>query len=56
MASGIVTSGSSLALVIAGPVVPLIIAAGGSDGWRLAWYFFAALTFVVGVADRPVPA
>ena len=59
LASGIVSSGSSLALVIAGPVVPLIIAAGGVHGWRLAWYFFAALTFVVGVLvilfqrDRP---
>jgi MFS family permease len=52
MASAIVSSGSSLALVITGPVVPAIIAAGGvnGDGWRLAWYFFAALTFLVGVA------
>jgi predicted MFS family arabinose efflux permease len=62
MASGIVTSGSSLALVIAGPLVPLIISAGGADGWRLAWYFFAALTFMVGVLtilfqrDRPYSA
>jgi predicted MFS family arabinose efflux permease len=59
MASGIVSSGSSLALVITGPVVPLIIAAGGAHGWRLGWYFFAALTFLVGVLtfvfqrDRP---
>ena len=56
MASGIVSSGSSLALVITGPVVPRIIAAGGADGWRLAWYFFAALTFLVGVLTVRVPA
>lgn len=49
MASAIVSSGSSLALVITGPVVPAIIAAGGANGWRVAWYFFAALTCVVGV-------
>jgi MFS family permease len=49
MASSIVSSGSSLALVITGPAVPAIIHAGGGDGWRLAWYFFAALTCVVGV-------
>jgi MFS family permease len=49
MASGIVSSGASLALVIAGPVVPRIIEGGGADGWRLAWYFFAALTLAVGV-------
>jgi predicted MFS family arabinose efflux permease len=59
MASGIVSSGSSLALVITGPVVPVVISAGGAHGWRLAWYFFAALTFLVGVLtilfqrDRP---
>jgi MFS family permease len=49
MASGIVSSGSSLALIITGPVVPQIIAAGGADGWRSAWYFFAVLCAVVGV-------
>jgi len=49
MASGVMSSGSSLALVITGPVVPRIIEAGGADGWRTAWYFFAALTLVVGV-------
>jgi len=49
MASGIVSSGASLALVIAGPVVPRIIEGGGADGWRLAWYFFAALTLLVGL-------
>jgi MFS family permease len=49
MASGVVSSGASLALVIIGPVVPRIIAGGGADGWRLAWYFFAALTCAVGV-------
>ena len=48
MASGVVSSGASLALVIAGPVVPRIIEAGGADGWRFAWYFFAGLTFVMG--------
>jgi MFS family permease len=50
MASAIVSSGSSLALVITGPVVPAIISAGGVHGWRMAWYFFAALTCLVGIA------
>ena len=49
MASGIVSSGASLALVIAGPMVPRIIEGGGDDGWRLAWYFFAALTLAMGI-------
>ncbi len=49
MASGVVSSGSSLALVITGPVVPRLIAGGDAGGWRLAWYFFAALTLAAGV-------
>jgi MFS family permease len=49
MASGIVATGPALAMVIAGPAVPAVIADGGADGWRLAWYFFAGLTFVVAV-------
>jgi MFS family permease len=59
MASGVVSSGSSLALVITGPVVPAIIAFGGAGGWRYAWFFFAGLTAVVGILvfivqrDRP---
>ncbi len=62
LASGIVTSGSALALVITGPIVPRIIASGGAEGWRTAWYFFAAMTLVVGVLtvvlqrDRPYSA
>ena len=36
MASGIVASGPSLAMVIAGPLTPVIIEVGGRDGWRLA--------------------
>jgi len=51
MASGVVSSGSSLALVIVGPIVPRIIASGGSDGWRLAWYFFAAVTALLVVVN-----
>jgi MFS family permease len=49
MASGVVSSGSSLALVMAGPIVPRIIESGGAGGWRSAWYFFAALTLAVAV-------
>jgi MFS family permease len=42
-ASTVVSSATGLGLVVAGPVVPrLLDAAGGS--WRVAWYFFAAVT------------
>ncbi len=58
-ASTVAASGNGLGLMVAGPVVPRIIAAGGLDGWRWAWFFFAALTAVVAIVtfaferDRP---
>jgi nitrate/nitrite transporter NarK len=61
-ASTVAASGNGLGLMVAGPVVPRIIAAGGATGWRLAWYFFAGLTAVVAVLtyvferDRPYDA
>lgn len=62
LASTIVPTGSSLAMILVGPVVPRIIAAGGEGGWRLVWYFFAAVTALMVVAniivqrDRPKEA
>ena len=61
LASSIVPTGSSLAMVLAGPLVPRLVAGGGEEGWRLAWYFFAAVTLLLTVVnllvmrDRPSP-
>ncbi|NLO27318.1 MAG: YbfB/YjiJ family MFS transporter [Actinobacteria bacterium] len=58
-ASSIVSAGSSLAMVIVGLAVPRIITAGGEEGWRHAWYFFAGITIALAVVnvivqrDRP---
>ncbi len=49
LASAVVSSGAALALVTTGPTVPLIIAWGGDDGWRWAWYAFAAVAAFMGV-------
>jgi MFS family permease len=62
LASTVATSGNGLALLVAGPVVPSIVAGGGDGGWRQAWFFFAAVTSVVAVLtlalerDRPYGA
>jgi MFS family permease len=45
LASGIGVTGSSLALIVTGPLVPAIIAAGGAEGWRLSWYALGVLGF-----------
>jgi predicted MFS family arabinose efflux permease len=54
LASTIVPTGSSLAMILVGPVVPRLIAAGGDEGWRLAWYFFAAVTAATALANAIV--
>lgn len=54
LASAIVPTGSSLAMVLAGPLVPRLIAAGGDEGWRLAWYFFAAITLALALLNAGV--
>ena len=59
LASGIAVSGSSLALIVTGPLVPAIIAAGGSAGWRLSWGVLAVMGLAacalcaVFMRDRP---
>ncbi len=60
-ASSIVPTGSSLAMVLVGPLVPRLIAGGGENGWRLVWYIFASVTVLLTVLnlifmrDRPGP-
>ena len=51
IASAVVTSGASLALVIVGLVVSPVISSGGADGWRLAWYFFAGVVICLAVLN-----
>ncbi len=54
LASTIVSSGAAVGLVVVGAVVPLILGWGGSDSWRLAWYFFAAVAASVAVVTALV--
>ncbi len=49
LASGIVVTGSSLGLIVAGPLVPRIIDSFGADGWRVSWFVFAAVAAVLAV-------
>lgn len=49
LASGIGVTGSSLGLIVAGPLVPFILARFGPDGWRVCWGIFGVITLVVGL-------
>jgi MFS family permease len=43
LASGIGVAGSSVGLIVTGPLIPAIINACGPDGWRISWYVLGAL-------------
>ncbi|MBN2551787.1 MAG: MFS transporter, partial [Spirochaetales bacterium] len=50
LATGIAVSGASLGLVVSGLLVPALLRTFGAEGWRQAWFLFAAFSFLVAVA------
>jgi len=44
LATGIAVTGSSLALIALGPVLPHLLTLYHGDGWRVCWFLFAAMT------------
>lgn len=54
LASAIASSGAALGLIVVGPVAPRILNLGGDDGWRLAWYFFAAIAALMAALTAVV--
>ncbi len=59
LATGIAVGGSSLALMIIGPLVPRILDRFGEDGWRYSWFILGVLVLLLGLLafallrDRP---
>jgi sugar phosphate permease len=49
LAAGIGVTGSSLALILLGPLVPHLLARYGENGWRLCWFIFAGVIFGLAV-------
>jgi len=43
LASGIGVAGSSIGLIVTGPLIPAILNACGPEGWRVSWYVLGAL-------------
>jgi len=48
-ATGIVASGSSVALILLGPTVPRLLTVFGDNGWRVCWYLLGGITLVVAL-------
>lgn len=45
LASGTGVAGSSVGLMVTGPLVPWILSRTGPEGWRVCWYVLAAIAF-----------
>ena len=50
LVSGFIVAGSGIGLLVAGQVVPRVIAAGGADGWRQSWFVLGTATLALAVA------
>jgi len=48
LAAGVAVAGSSIGLMVTGPLIPRILIAYESNGWRVSWYALGAIILVVG--------
>jgi sugar phosphate permease len=49
LATGIAVSGSSIGLILAGPLVPRIVARYSENGWRVSWLLFGGATVFLAI-------
>jgi MFS family permease len=50
LAAGAGVAGSSVGLIVTGPLIPAILRRTGTEGWRMCWYALAGLTLLVFAA------
>jgi MFS family permease len=51
MATGILVSGSSIALLLLGPLIPLILESFPGYGWRVSWYVLGGTTLLIALLN-----
>ena len=51
MATGILVSGSSIALLFLGPLIPFILQSFPGSGWRVCWYVLGAITLSIALLN-----
>ncbi len=51
MATGILVSGSSVALLLLGPLIPLILESFPGYGWRVSWYVLGGATLFIALLN-----
>jgi MFS family permease len=47
LATGAGVAGSSVGLMVTGPLIPMILARYGAEGWRVSWYVLGAMAILV---------
>lgn len=50
LAAGVGVAGSSVGLMVTGPLIPALLHHCGDQGWRVCWYVLAGLTLLVFAA------
>lgn len=51
LALGIAVAGSSVALILIGPIAPRILSIEGGSGWRMCWFIFGGVTILLAVSS-----
>lgn len=51
LATGILVSGSSIALLMLGPLIPSILESFPGSGWRVCWYILGGLTLLIALLN-----
>ncbi|MBN1686271.1 MAG: YbfB/YjiJ family MFS transporter [Spirochaetales bacterium] len=51
LASGIIVSGSSFALLLTGVTLPPVMTANAAAGWKHAWYILGATTIIIAIVS-----
>jgi MFS family permease len=54
LATGIAVAGSSIAIILVGPLVPYFQVAYGDNGWRMCWFIFGGVTLVLAVGAATI--
>lgn len=49
LAAGIAVAGSSLGLIFVGPLVPRVLSAHPENGWRICWFIYGGVAFLVAI-------
>ncbi len=49
LAAGVAVTGSSLALILLGALVPAVLTAHGPNGWRVCWFGYAGAALLLAV-------